>query len=97
MNSDYLLQAAGPHSRGLRLSLPLTTAVGRHLETRRTGLPASHAGVADVPSTPEPAFCSGVDHQDYREPSALPLNLLFANLPPSHVRSQPQNPAFRTL
>lgn len=54
MNSDYLLQAAGPHSRGLRLSFPLTTAVGRHLETRRTGLPVSHAGVADVPSTPDP-------------------------------------------
>src|ERR1700690_3829007 len=43
---------AGRTQRGLRLAFLLTTAVRRHLETRRAGLPASHAGVADVPSTP---------------------------------------------
>src|SRR5580693_4295717 len=54
MNSDYPLQETlGRTRRGLRLTLLLTTAVGRRLETWRTRLPASHAGVADVSSTPE--------------------------------------------
>jgi hypothetical protein len=43
---------AGPYSRGLRPVFLATAAVRRH-QTRRTGLPASHAGVADVSSTPD--------------------------------------------
>jgi len=59
MNSDYPLQATpGRTHEAVVLRLFLTTAVEHrvvehHLETRRTGLRASHAGVADVPSTPD--------------------------------------------
>jgi len=45
-------------------------------KTRRTGLPASHAGITDVSST-RSSFCNGVDGTDYREPPQPPSNFLL--------------------
>jgi hypothetical protein len=67
---DYSGNAGNTHQifRFVQRPPPHIVLYDRVSKTRRAGLPASHAGIADVSST-RSSFCNGVDRTDYREPS----------------------------